>query len=165
VSPRKGMAEAGKGPRRAFYDRPRLSRHRSLVGQSLRILFFLRENLIRSAVGPACTRFEITFTRGPASFFPAPRGYGAVIKARRVSGRVPPGVSGAQGRRPLVSLQSPSGWIPSPCLISRFVSSSKSFLPSHLRPLLLAISTSLPPHSSRRSPSFSLAFLLSLSIS
>lgn len=52
----------------------------------------MRENLIRSAVGPRALDLKLLLRGGPASFFPAPRDHGAVIKARRVSGRVPPGV-------------------------------------------------------------------------
>lgn len=66
----------------------------------------MRENLIRSAVGPCALDLKLLLRGAPTCFFPAPRGHGAVIKARRVSGRVPPDVSGAQGRRPLVHLSS-----------------------------------------------------------
>lgn len=62
-----------------------------------------------------------------------------------MSGRVPPGVSDAQGRRPLVPLQPPSGWIPSPFLISRFVLLlSLSSLPIFVSSRNLRFATSSP---------------------
>lgn len=77
-----------RGPVALFtITRVSLATDGAIGGAVLENSFLLRENLIRSAVGPACIRFEITFTRPPpppAFFFPAPRGHGAVIKARRV---------------------------------------------------------------------------------
>lgn len=69
-------------------------------------------------MGPRALDLKLLLRGGPFPFFPL---HGAIIKARRVSGRVPPDVSGAQGRRPLVPLQPPSGWIPSSFFISRFI--------------------------------------------
>lgn len=70
----RGQPELGRGtgglrdPVAFFMIVRRSSRHWSLVGAGPQGSFFLRENLIRPAVGSARTRFEITFTRLP--FFP-----------------------------------------------------------------------------------------------
>lgn len=111
--PRGGKKRRSRGPTRgsvALFTIARVSLSLSISppvtgGAVLEDSFFLRENLIRSTVGPAHTRFEITFTRGPAFFFPAPRGHGAVIKARLVSG------SAFLPVRPVCSGPTPSGYL------------------------------------------------------
>lgn len=56
----------------------------AIGGAVLENSFLLRENLIRSAVGPRALDLKLLLRGAPAFFFPAPRGHGAVIKARRV---------------------------------------------------------------------------------